>query len=955
MIGYLRNIFIPFLFIATINSYSQFTETGQDPSSVSWRQINTEKFRLVYDSCFEKEAQRIASIIDYSSQLTGNTLHQGHKKIPILIHNHSVISNGSVTLVPKRMEFFIVPPQDMDAQGWFELLAIHEGRHWSQMNRFDRGTISALRILFGESLWGASAGQAHMWFLEGDAVTTETALTKAGRGRLPSFEMGIRAHIIETHNPYSFRKSVFGSFNDYVPNHYELGYLMVAYNRVKYGPQLWENMLDNIGQMPIITPSLSAIKWQTGKNRKALYNQTFHDLDSLWTLKSKEINYSTFQPINHPKTKSYASYRSPLVVGNKIIALKSGMDDITRIVSIDRISGIEHILCTPGVMLSERITTDGKKIYWDENVQDIRWEYRDYSVVKCCDLSTGNIVSITKKSRYFAPSPSPDGSMIAVLETNTIGENSIVIIDAASGKAMSRHSSLANAAIQFPSWNESGDKLVATLVDTAGKSLVMLDVKNNTWETILPAGSFNISQPRINGKYIYFNASYSGIDNIYAVDINSKNIFEVTSAKYGAFDPMVLPKGDSILYSNYMANGYKLAITSVDTTNWVALRNVKNNSLDLVQQISSQEPLKFNSSEIKNVQYESKPYRKISHLINIHSWVPFYFYQSKNSFNSSRPMLGYYVMSQNLLGTFSAIAGQGFYKGSLYNELTLAWKGWFPVIEAGIQQGDTIGFANQLKKYVINGKNLQFYSTFTLPLNLSRGSNLTGFSPSYTYSYENTYFEGPDSSVYKGTNNSIFAFSFHHFEKPSIRDITPNNGISVNFMYHLPLTNINLFSPQTLISGNIYFPGIMPHHSIMLTVAHENQKLKYFFEKNRLESPRGYLIQWDTSQPTIKKMSRLAFDYMFPIVYPDITVLKVIYLKRISASLYGEINMANVYSNQAFVDQYFSSAGFELLSYFNLFFIPMPFELGIRYSYRFKDKEPAVEFPILKINLGGFK
>jgi len=100
--------------------------------------------------------------------------------LKILIHNHTAVPNGFVTLAPARMEWYSTPPQDMYGQDWFEQLAIHEGRHWAQINRLQVGKVRLFRYVFGEIGWSVGVAQAHPWFLEGDAVVTETALPRVG-------------------------------------------------------------------------------------------------------------------------------------------------------------------------------------------------------------------------------------------------------------------------------------------------------------------------------------------------------------------------------------------------------------------------------------------------------------------------------------------------------------------------------------------------------------------------------------------------------------------------------------------------------------------------------------------------------------------------------------------------------------------------------------------------------
>ena len=46
-------------FLVTICAKAQYFQTGQDPSSIKWKQINTINFQVIYPEEFEKQAQRV--------------------------------------------------------------------------------------------------------------------------------------------------------------------------------------------------------------------------------------------------------------------------------------------------------------------------------------------------------------------------------------------------------------------------------------------------------------------------------------------------------------------------------------------------------------------------------------------------------------------------------------------------------------------------------------------------------------------------------------------------------------------------------------------------------------------------------------------------------------------------------------------------------------------------------
>src|SRR6185295_13734080 len=169
---------------------------------------------------------------------TQQTIGSHGRKINLVLQNQTTISNAYVGLGPFRSEFFLTPSQNSFELGslpWVDQLAIHEFRHVQQYNNFNVGLSKVVRILFGEE-GQALANNASIpnWFFEGDAVFNETNVSRQGRGRLPFFYNDYRSLWLANKN-YSWMKLRNGSYKDFVPDHYALGFLLVSYGREKYG------------------------------------------------------------------------------------------------------------------------------------------------------------------------------------------------------------------------------------------------------------------------------------------------------------------------------------------------------------------------------------------------------------------------------------------------------------------------------------------------------------------------------------------------------------------------------------------------------------------------------------------------------------------------------------------------------------------------------------------------
>ena len=175
--------FLFLIFILSSRGYSQYYSTGQDPASIRWRRIKTERYKLIYPAPFEKKAQYLANIMDIICRNETTTLSARVPRIPVILHTQSVTSNGLTVWAPKRIELYPCAPQQTYSEEWLEQLAIHEYRHAIQISKINQGFSKALSYVFGEQITGGILGlYVPTWFLEGDATVTETS--KIGRAHV---------------------------------------------------------------------------------------------------------------------------------------------------------------------------------------------------------------------------------------------------------------------------------------------------------------------------------------------------------------------------------------------------------------------------------------------------------------------------------------------------------------------------------------------------------------------------------------------------------------------------------------------------------------------------------------------------------------------------------------------------------------------------------------------------
>jgi len=222
-----------------VSLYAQFYNTGQDPAGIKWWQIKTDRFRIIYPEKFGSGGQEFARSLEMAYSEMSSLYPAGKFRIPVIIHNYTTQSNGYVAWAPKRMEIYPTPEQNSIPLDNNMQLAFHELTHVLQMETLNSGFTGAMSILLGQQFPGVVSALVPLWFMEGDAVYNESLFSGSGRGKSASFQKYLKAISVEKGKMYKYDKLLNGSYRNFVPDHYQTGYQVVAWSRIKYDPQVW--------------------------------------------------------------------------------------------------------------------------------------------------------------------------------------------------------------------------------------------------------------------------------------------------------------------------------------------------------------------------------------------------------------------------------------------------------------------------------------------------------------------------------------------------------------------------------------------------------------------------------------------------------------------------------------------------------------------------------------------
>ncbi len=927
-------------------SYCQFYSVGQDPFSIRWKQINTDNFQVIFPEGFEEKATYISDVLEHVYLYGSESLKHDPVDVSVILHNQTVISNGFVSWAPRRIEMYTNPPQTNDVHDWLERLAVHEFRHVVQVDKLNQGMTRLLYYLFGEQAVGAVLGlYVPTWFLEGDAIATETALTHGGRGRLPSFEKGLRAQLLEK-ELYSFDKAVFGSYKDHVPNQYELGYQMVAAARTKFGKDVWAGVLDNVAKRPYsIIPFSRGIKNNTGLNKIQLYDSTFNFLDSAWHKQYKKTDHTSINIINKDQNL-YTNYNHLHFVDEEtLIALKTGLDDIPRVIKL-KTDGSEEILFTPGWYLPNSFSYASDMVVWTEYQRDWRWEHRNWSVIHTYNLKTGEKQQLTNKTRFFAPAISPDKEKIAAVETTENYKFYLTILDTKTGKEKRRFSINNNDFIMTPAWNNSGDKIVFIAQNEEGKRIVEVDLTTNNVNELWHSGYTEITNPVYYNDNIIFSGAFSGIDNLYVYDRNKNEVYKILSSSYGAYEPAVSPNETQIAWSDYNSDGHQAAIINIDNLDTLKLNETKDHSVSFYKELVKQENTtvnKYNLEQSEN-DYDTEPYRRFPNLFNLHSWGLAYVDAANYEINPGASM-----MFQNMLSTSFANLGYAYD----VNDETGRWKmeysyrGFYPIIDLIAERGDRKGYKfqnGQLESFT--WKDNLIGTSLRVPLSFTHYAYRYGFEPSIRKSLRHFKIENDnENTVDFQEEDKILGIRYrlaaHRYKRTVARDIRPRYGQFIDINYrHTPFGGQDIGS---VFSARIisYLPGLFNHNSLKLSAAYQKRResgttessFNYIFP-NMINYPRSISGQFH------QQLQSYSAEYAMPLLYPDLSIPYILYIKRVWANMFYD------YATGTHNDRtdYFNVTGLSINSEMHIFRFFNPFTVGVRCSYNLREDQTHFDF-----------
>ena len=889
---------------------AQYYSWGADPARFRWMQAKGEKTNVIYPQHTQQIGlttlyftDRMRPYIDYGFKLPALNL-------PFVVHPENMQSNGLVMWLPKRVEFLSTPAIDGYSMPWIKQLVAHEYRHAVQYNNLNVGVVKFLSYLLGQQ--GSTVGLIFMpiWMIEGDATMCETEASSFGRALQPRFTLEYRA-MGDIVNKYRNSDKFFcGSYRDFIPDHYQLGYQLVAHGNELTGRVMANDMADYGPRKPWM------IIWRMqrlfGFNKEQLFDSTFSSLTNFWSQLPAQENTSTLLPT--PKIKSYTTYSSPLFVDGKVITLKKDLDKPSRFVTLDTNTGEERTLCYTGSVATPPTYDEiNNRIWWTEYRRSTLYAQKVNTTLCYLDLDKHRTRTRKMSGRNILyPTPDDEGGL-AWAEYSNDG-----IYTLYHEYCDGEHFSVAlpfGQEVHSLAWDNLTRCHYCIITGDEGMWISRITPEKEISQVTRPA-YITLSRLRARDGKLYYGSIASGRDEIHCYDLIAEREYQLTESTYGSFDASPAEDGEIVL-TTYDSLGYHPAMQRTDKL-WREVeysqlpKNVVNPprkrwgiiNLDTVKMVEPDSTLTHSAKKIRR-------YSKGLHLLNLHSWAPLAYDPFALSEDGAINMnLGATVMTQNLLSSLQGFFSYGYSQSAgHFFKTSLRYYGLGPTISLNATYG---GRQNIYPIYTYNPEKHEielpeapsrgkFYSVgldVQFPLLFQRGYHTRYLIASAGWEYSNglvantgklSFDDGGISNIAtigysKGIHLTSFTLGFQDMVRQAHRDFAPPWGVVASATYATNPAN-GAFSDLLALYAKVYTPGFVRHNSLTLAMAYQtsfggfesDDALSALSFKSARLLPRGFNLTQIENQNYLAT----SLNYQLPICYPDGGWRGVVYFKRI--------------------------------------------------------------------------
>lgn len=562
--------------------------------------IETDHFRVTYHTGLEPIAQHVASTAESIHETMVSAM--GHAptrdKTEVVITDSTESANGSATALPyNAIRLLVSAPDDMsplgDVDDWYLTLVTHEYAHVLHTDNI-RGIPAIINAVLGKTI--APNHVQPRWILEGYGVYHESARTSGGRLRSSMWDMYMRTDVLED-NVATLDQMSNGVRRWPQGNVYYLyGSHFIDWIARTYGEGALRKVARDYGGQLIPWGVQRSIRRATGKTYDELYPLWIASLRSKYAAQVAAVKARGLREgerlTYHGQIARYPRwipegawpaeeggllyYRDDQRERAGLYALAVTRDERGTVVHADHRRAA--LVARTSAESYASFLPDGGLVFnagaFQGNVF-LRSELERMAPGQKSPFGSpdGGRVSLTAPAmRASHPATSPDGRRV-VFTQNHAGTRSLHIADL-EGEGIANERMLVPAR-RFeqaftPRWSPAGTHVAYSIWKPGGdRDVRLVDVRDGSFRDVTSDRATDGGPSfSADGRFLFFHSDRSGIPNVYAWEIATGRLRQVTNVLTGAYSPEPSPDGKTLAYIGYTKDGFDLFAMPLDEARW---------------------------------------------------------------------------------------------------------------------------------------------------------------------------------------------------------------------------------------------------------------------------------------------------------------------------------------------------------------------------------------------------
>ena len=572
--------------------------TGPLPS-VRWYTLETPHFDLHYYPAERAFAEHAARVAERAYRLVTRYLNwRPAGRVSITLNDHTDYADGFASSIPYNYIYaYGAPPDSLDELSDFDdyvgLLITHELTHVVHLDTILSWCPRLIDTVFGK-IYAPNLSQP-TWFIEGLAVLLESRHTTAGRLRSSFYNMHLRVPFLEGHvfglDAVSNRPLAFP--HGTVP--YLYGSSMLRYLEDRYGPEKLREISHRYGDECIAGGLNRVTARAVGRGYAEIAG------DGLWEDWKRSMSHRYALEAEEASRRGLTTARrlttdapGPRGEGpgprffpdGTLLYHRASLDASPAYVRLDPVSGTRSQIVDIHGAGRGSPTPDGRGLVFQQlNFLPLAWRISGSAQVAWndlfyLDLRSKAVHPLTRGYRAHEPDVSPDGKEI-VCAVGATGVRQLAVVPIGGG--VPRVLLPGTPGFVYTPVFSPDAKLIAYSRWKPGgfRDIHLYDVAAGTDRPLSVDRAMDVD-PRFtpDGRYLLFASDRTGIYDIFAYELATGRLQQVTNVVSGAFQPAVSPDGSKLVYTGFSSEGFDLYEMPFDPAAFLPAQPYANARLD---------------------------------------------------------------------------------------------------------------------------------------------------------------------------------------------------------------------------------------------------------------------------------------------------------------------------------------------------------------------------------------